>query len=209
MPDRDRPEYLLAPRPLRGPVVLHEYSAAWPIRYAREESRIRSALGERAVLVAHVGSTSVPGLAAKPIIDICLAVADSADEPAYLPDLVAAGYTLYLRDPNWYQHRLLKSAEADVNLHVFSTGCAEIDRCLRLRDRLRADATDRLRYEQAKRRLADRHWEFVQDYADAKSEIIEAILGGWPLKPPNRESAFSHDLIGPLVRPQPPPGRVP
>ena len=183
MPDPEQPEYLIARRPLRGPVVLHEYSAGWPIRYAQEEARIRSALGERAALVAHVGSTSVPGLAAKPIIDICLAVADPADEPAYLPDLVAAGYALYLREPHWYQHRLLKPAQADVNLHVFGTDCAEIDRCLRFRDRLRADPADRRRYEQAKRRLAERHWEFVQDYADAKSEIIEAILSGLPTDP--------------------------
>jgi GrpB-like predicted nucleotidyltransferase (UPF0157 family) len=162
--------------PTKGPIVLVEYDPAWPELFRREELRIRAALGPAALLVEHVGSTSVPGLAAKPLIDLVLAVRDSADEPAYVPALAAAGYVLRIREDAWHQHRLFKGPEVDLNLHVFSRGCPEIDRMLAFRDRLRRHAADRERYEAAKRTLAARPWEFVQQYADAKTEVIEAIL---------------------------------
>jgi GrpB protein len=95
-------------------------------------------LGERVVRLEHVGSTSAPGLAAKPIIDIPLVVPDSADEPAYVPDLEAAGYRLVIREPEWFQHRCFKGPDSNVNLHVYSPGCPEIKRYLLFRGRLRA-----------------------------------------------------------------------
>ena len=119
----------------------------------------------------------MPGLAAKPIIDIELAVADSADEPAYVPDLEAGGYVLRGREPDWFEHRLFKGPDPAVNLHVFSAGSPEIDRTLAFRDRLRTDEDDRRLYEATKRELAARDWVYVQDYADAKDEIVAAILG--------------------------------
>ena len=119
----------------------------------------------------------MPGLAAKPIIDIELAVADSADEPAYVPDLEAGGYVLRGREPDWFEHRLFKGTDPAVNLHVFSVGSPEIDRTLAFRDRLRTDEDDRRLYEATKRELAARDWVYVQDYADAKDEIVAAILG--------------------------------
>jgi hypothetical protein len=100
------------------------------VLFARKAARIRAALGGRAVQVEHVGSTSVPGLAAKPIVDILLAVPDSADEQAYVPALEAAGYVLRAREPDWFEHRLFKGPDADINLHVFTAGAAEIDRML-------------------------------------------------------------------------------
>jgi GrpB-like predicted nucleotidyltransferase (UPF0157 family) len=163
-------------RPHDAPILLVPYDAAWPQQFAREARRIQSALGARALQVEHVGSTSVPGLVAKPIIDILLVVASSADEPSYLPSLESAGYVLRIREPDWHQHRLLKGPEGNVNLHVFSSGSGEIVRMLTLRDRLRTSDADRQLYAQAKVRLAGRTWRFVQDYADAKSEVIEAIL---------------------------------
>ena len=149
---------------------------AWPQQFAREAERLRRALGPRALLVEHVGSTSIPGLAAKPVVDILLVVADAAVEAAYLPALEAAGYVLRIREPDWYEHRLLKGPDTDLNLHVFSAGAAEIERMLAFRDWLRAHAGPRERYEAAKRALASRPWACVQDYADAKTEIVEAIL---------------------------------
>ena len=166
------------PTRVDGPIHLAEYDAWWPLRYQGEAARIRATLGQRALLVEHVGSTSVPGLAAKPIIDIVLAVADSADEAAYVPSMEAAGYVLRIREPDWFEHRLFKDPHATVNLHVFSVGCVEIDRMLEFRDRLRGDEAERRRYEAAKRELAARDWTYVQHYADAKSEVIEAILAG-------------------------------
>ena len=129
--------------PLAQPIQLAEYDSEWPRLFAREAARLQAILGERVRLLEHIGSTSVPGLAAKPIIDIVLVVANSADEPAYIPDLEAAGYVLRVREPNWYQHRLFKGPDTDINLHVFSSGCPEIERVLVFRNWLRRNAADR------------------------------------------------------------------
>jgi GrpB-like predicted nucleotidyltransferase (UPF0157 family) len=144
------------PRPLSGRIELHDYDACWPDRYAEHAARVRAALGERAVRIEHVGSTSVPWLVAKPIIDIVLEVPDSADEAAYVGDLEASGYVLRIREPDWFEHRLFNTAGQDVNLHVFSAGCSETERMVRFRDWLRSNAADRELYVRAKRELAAR-----------------------------------------------------
>jgi GrpB-like predicted nucleotidyltransferase (UPF0157 family) len=132
-------------------------------------------LGVRALRIEHTGSTSVPGLVAKPIIDIVLVVADSADEDSYVPALEAAGYLLRIREPSWYEHRMFKGPDTEINLHVFSSGCPEIDRILTFRDWLRSNDTDRDLYARTKLALAQKEWKQVQDYADAKTAVIEEI----------------------------------
>jgi GrpB-like predicted nucleotidyltransferase (UPF0157 family) len=174
--DELRRRWVAGPRRHDAAVTLVDYDPAWPERFAREAERIRAALGDRAVLLEHVGSTSVPGLAAKPIIDIVLAVADSAAESDYVPRLVRIGYVLEIREPDWHEHRMLSPTGGGVNLHVFSAGAPEIARLLRFRDRLRASREDRERYLATKRALAGRTWAWVQDYADAKSAVVEEIL---------------------------------
>jgi GrpB-like predicted nucleotidyltransferase (UPF0157 family) len=126
--------------------------------------------------VEHVGSTSVPGLVAKPIIDILLVVANSADETSYVPSLEAAGYVLRVREPDWHEHRLFKGPDTNINLHVFTQGAEEIRKTLLLRDWLRTNKEDRELYARSKRELAVKRWKYVQNYADAKTEVIEAIL---------------------------------
>jgi len=158
------------------PIVIAEYDPTWPRRYEREEARIRAILGDRVLRVDHVGSTSVPGLPAKPIIDILLVVADTADEPSYLPDLAAVGYVLRVREPDWYEHRLFKGPDTDVNLHVHPPTSPEIRRQLIFRDWLRTNESDRELYLNTKRELAKRQWKYVQHYADAKGEVIEEII---------------------------------
>jgi GrpB-like predicted nucleotidyltransferase (UPF0157 family) len=165
-----------ARRRVEGPIVLADYDPGWPVLYEREAARVRAVLGDRVRLLEHVGSTSVPGLPAKAIVDILLAVADSADEPAYVPSMEAGGYVLRIREPDWHEHRLFKGPDTDINLHVFSDGSSEIDRMLAFRDRLRTHADERRRYEDTKRELAARHWVYVQDYADAKGEVVERII---------------------------------
>ena len=137
-----------------GPIVLVEYDPKWALRFEREAHRIRAALGTRAMLLEHAGSTSVPGLAAKPIIDIVLAVPDSSNEDDYVPALEAEGYRLRIREPDWYEHRMLRKTDPSVNLHVFSADCPEIDRMLAFRDHLRTNEADRQLYERTKRELA-------------------------------------------------------
>jgi GrpB-like predicted nucleotidyltransferase (UPF0157 family) len=162
--------------PQNAPIALADYDPDWPALFAREAAHIRSALGGRAVQVEHAGSTSVPGLAAKPIIDIVLAVPDSSDEQAYVPALEAAGYVLRAQEPGWFEHRMFKGPDTDINLHVFAVGAAEIDRMLLFRDWLRAHDADRDAYLEVKRDLAKRTWRHVQHYADAKTAIVEQII---------------------------------
>lgn len=176
-----REEYMRTVRigglaPLAGPIVLAEYDVEWPRLFEREEQRIRGALGARVLMLEHVGSTSVPGLAAKPRIDMLLIVEHSVDEASYVPALETAGYVLQIREKDWYEHRLLNGPDTAVNLHVFSQGCAEIQRMLLFRDWLRSHEADRLLYERAKRELVSRKWKYTQNYADAKTEVVEAIL---------------------------------
>lgn len=163
-------------RPVGGRIQLAEYDPAWPALFAREAERIRSVLGALVVRLEHTGSTSVPGLAAKPIIDLTLEVPDSSDEAAYVPPMEAAGYVLRIREPDWHEHRLFKGPDTNINLHVFSAGSTETERMVRFRDWLRANESDRLLYERTKRELAARDWEFVQNYADAKTDVVDEIM---------------------------------
>jgi GrpB-like predicted nucleotidyltransferase (UPF0157 family) len=161
---------------LDGPILLAPYDPQWPLLYEREEARIRGTLRERATVLEHAGSTSVPGLSAKPKIDIVLGVADTTDEDDYVRPLESAGYVLRIREPDWHQHRLLKGPDTEINLHVFTVGCVEIDRMLRFRDHVRTNADDRALYQQAKVDLARRQWKYTQHYADAKSSVVEDII---------------------------------
>jgi GrpB-like predicted nucleotidyltransferase (UPF0157 family) len=164
-------------KPLTEPIPFVEYDPEWPALFAREEERIRGTLGDRVITLEHTGSTSVPGLAAKPIIDMTMIVADVLDEPAYAPDLEAAGYRVVIREhePEWYDHRVFKGPDTNVNLHVFSAGSVELERMVGFRDWLRTHDDDRALYEATKRDLVLREWTYVQNYADAKGEVVEAI----------------------------------
>lgn len=157
-------------------IVLVEHDAQWAARFARHAAAIRGALGSAALRIEHIGSTSVPGLAAKPIVDMLLVVGDSADEEAYRPGLEAAGYVLRVREPAFYEHRMFRTPGKDVHVHVYSPDSPEIERYLLFRDRLRSDAADRGLYEATKRRLAARSWPHMDAYAEAKSAVVEAII---------------------------------
>lgn len=162
--------------PHNAPIILLEYDPRWSKLFYQEANRIRSILGNKALQVEHVGSTSVPGLCAKPIIDILLVITDSADEKTYVSDLEEAGYRLRIREPDWFEHRMFKGPSIDINLHVFSKGVSEVDRMLRFRDWLRTNDTDRNNYANVKRNLAQHEWRHVQHYADAKNSIVQEIM---------------------------------
>ncbi|MFL5971262.1 MAG: GrpB family protein [Gaiellaceae bacterium] len=184
--ERDLAEVTIGgPRPLPGSVEIHDYDPGWLRLYEREEERIRAVLGDRVIRIEHVGSTSVPGLPAKPLIDVALEVPDSADESAYVPALEATGYSLRIREPDWFEHRLLKGSDTDVNVHVFSAGCEEVDRMLLFRDWLRGNAADRELYAVKKRELAGREWKYMQQYADAKTSVVDEIMARATGEEPN------------------------
>jgi len=163
-------------KPLDQPILIVDHDPNWPVLFEREAQRIRTVLGDRVLSIDHVGSTSVPGLAAKPIIDILLVLDNTANESTYVPSLEAAGYVLRIREPEWFEHRVFKGPDTNVNLHCFSKGCSEIDRMITFRDLLRTNEADRLLYERTKRELAAQTWKYVQSYADAKTAVVQEIL---------------------------------
>jgi GrpB-like predicted nucleotidyltransferase (UPF0157 family) len=184
----DEPHFLI-PRERTRRVFLVEPDPAWAALGAAEAERVRDALDGLVAEVHHVGSTSVPGLAAKPLIDLLVTVPDAADEDSYAPALQGAGYSFHVREPGWHEHRLFKRGTphfADdrithdgvpkVNLHVFPRGADEPARMLLFRDWLRTHPADRDLYERTKRGLAGREWSVVQEYADAKTTVVREIL---------------------------------
>ena len=157
-------------------IKIVDYDEDWPNRFQKHAMIFADALGPSALRIEHIGSRSVPGLGAKPIIDVLVVVTDSANESAYLPQLEAAGYALRVREPDWHEHRMFRTSEEDVHVHVYSPGCEEIRRCLTFRDRLRRNVEDRNRYERTKRELAAKDWPDMNAYANAKTEVIEGII---------------------------------
>ena len=171
-PDVPDVELVGGPEPLV--VGLHPYDERWPAAYEEHRRRIEAALGGRAVGIEHIGSTAVPGLAAKPIIDVAVTVEDITAEEDYLDPLLAAGYVLRTREPG---HRLVRTPTRDAHVHVYEQGAPQVEAYLLLRDHLRADEADRALYERTKRELMSRPWSDMNAYADAKSEVIAAIKG--------------------------------
>ena len=153
-------------------LVIAESDPTWPETFAQHERRVRAALGAAALEVEHVGSTSVPGLAAKPIIDILVIVEDITAEEEYLPPLLGAGYQLRVREPG---HRMVRTAALDVHIHILESGNPERDEYLLLRDHLRRSSDDRALYERTKRELVRSDWADMNDYAEAKTPVITQI----------------------------------
>ncbi|CAN5605961.1 GrpB family protein [soil metagenome] len=153
-------------------LVLADYDPEWTQAYVEHERRIRTALGSAAVQIEHIGSTSVNGLAAKPIIDVLVTVQDITAEEDYLGQLLDAGYQLRAREPG---HRLVRPPARDVHVHILEAGDQAADDYLLLRNHLRADLGDRELYESTKRALIDQDWADMDAYADAKTEVITAI----------------------------------
>ena len=154
-------------------IVVADYDDAWPGRFEVLAEKVRRALGPRARCLEHIGSTSVPGLAAKPIIDMLLIVDDVRDEAEFVAPLEVAGFELRVREPD---HRMFRTPQRDMHLHVYASGRAEARDYLDLRDWLRVSSDDRTLYATAKRRLAQKRWNDMNDYADAKTDVVHEIL---------------------------------
>ncbi|QNE36559.1 GrpB family protein [Leifsonia shinshuensis] len=173
-PNPDEDPWVDGPPPPE-PVVIVEYDPGWPERAAALAADIRAALGDRVLGLEHVGSTSVPGLAAKDVIDLDLTLADSRDEAAYLPALESIGYRLTIREPSWHEHRCLtRMSGPRANLHVWSPDSPELVRHRIFRDWLRTHPDDRERYVDAKR-AAIPGADAVQEYNLRKQAVIREI----------------------------------
>jgi GrpB-like predicted nucleotidyltransferase (UPF0157 family) len=171
--DARRDEVLIGGREQR-PIVISDYDDEWPKRFEKLAHQVKNALGKEALSIEHIGSTAVPGLAAKPIIDMLLIVRDVANEGAFVTPLESEGFILRVREP---RHRMLRTTEKDVHLHVFEPESEEIDNYLDLRDWLRINRADRDLYAATKKKLAQQRWADMNYYADAKSSVVQQILG--------------------------------
>jgi len=162
--------------PEKRDIVIVDYDPAWPARFGQHARTITAVLGPRVVRIEHIGSTAVPGMAAKPIIDVLLVVDQPEREDSYVPALERAGYVLRVREPSFDQHRMLRSPQRDMHLHVFPPTSGQVGRYLGLRDLLRSDPDARRRYADTKRRLARQDWPTMNHYADAKTSIVEDLI---------------------------------
>jgi GrpB-like predicted nucleotidyltransferase (UPF0157 family) len=157
-------------------VVLAEPDPAWAVRFEGWRTRLTEAIGPAVVRIEHIGSTAVPGLAAKPIVDVLLAVRDATDEPSYVPGCEAAGLELFTRDD---EHRFFVNAPPepiDVHVHACDAGGTFERDHLLFRDYLLAEAGERRAYEALKRDAAA-HWhEDRMAYTYAKNGWILDLL---------------------------------
>lgn len=157
-------------------IVIEEYNNIWPELFEIQKKKICRVLGDAVLRIEHIGSTAVPGLSAKPIIDILIVLEKPQNEETYLPVLTQLGYELRVREPDFDEHRMMRTPERDVHIHFYPYYSKEIDRYLIFRDQLRSNSTDRKLYEQTKRKLSEQEWDDTNDYAEAKSKIVEAII---------------------------------
>lgn len=166
-------------RRIKNEIEIVEPNPLWPQSYELLKERIVSALGPTLVEISHIGSTSVPGLPAKDLIDIDLTVKDALDEDSYVPQLQAAGFDFLFREPKWHQHRFFCAYEPVANLHVYGPECPEAVRHKIFRDWLRKTPEDRELYAKVKREAAEaarRENETVNEYSKRKNEVVAAIL---------------------------------
>ena len=171
--DAELDAVLIGGREIRS-IVIVDYDNEWPVRFEELALRVKNALGNGALSIEHIGSTAVPGLAAKPIVDMLLVVHDVTDEGAYVTLLEQEGFVLRVREP---RHRMLRTIEKDNHIHVFEPESQEIRDYLDLRDWLRINEADRDLYASAKKKLAQQRWSDMNYYADAKSSVVQQILG--------------------------------
>ncbi|MFF1946875.1 GrpB family protein [Rhodococcus qingshengii] len=152
-----------------------EPNVEWPRRYAQLAEKIRACLGERAIDIHHVGSTAVHGLPSKDVIDIDLIVPDPGAESNYIPALQTLGFVHTVREPSWYQHRMLRLEEPRVNLHVFGQQADEAVRHLLFRDWLRHHPEDSDRYASAKKQAVTSDPQSVTEYNERKHDVVRSI----------------------------------
>lgn len=165
---------------LDDPVVIEEHDPRWAETFAVESARIRAALGERCVAVHHIGSTSVPGMAAKPIIDMIVAVNVPVGSRGVNAAMRSLGYANHGEFGIPGRVFFRRDEEPRMHVHVFPDGHPSIARDLGFRDRLRADPALAHEYAAMKRRLAAAHRDDRPAYSRGKEDFIVASAGPRP-----------------------------
>lgn len=160
-----------------GKIIVRPYSPEWPQLFAEEQQRLQAVLGERALAIEHIGSTAVPGLAAKPVLDIGVAVADFDTAFETVPLIEGLGYTYRGENGVPRRHFFVKGLPRTHHLHMFEPDHPDWQRVIAFRETLRQDPKLALEYAQLKRRLAQQYAEDSDAYTEAKSAFILAAVG--------------------------------
>ena len=166
------------------PISLTEASAAWPEQFVSLKARLASALGS-GVRIEHVGSTSIPGIAAKPIIDIQVSVPDLADESRFVPAIESVGIPLRMREPDLGHVYFRDKQPRTVHIHVCQAGSKWERVHLLFRDYLRTHPEAARAYEDMKRAAAVAYGDDRIAYTEAKGPFIESVLAaaeGWAVQ---------------------------
>jgi len=164
---------------LARPVTIVDYDPMWPTLYEKEKMKISEALGNKALAIEHIGSTSVPGLGAKPIIDIMVCVQSNLDADICVPLLKGIGYTdvtVQVGNPDWYYCLGKESCGVGYHLHLMKNMSVFSKRHLLFRDRLRANPDIARKYFELKKELAAKYRSDRTAYTESKSAFIESIL---------------------------------
>jgi GrpB-like predicted nucleotidyltransferase (UPF0157 family) len=173
----------IAFRTVKPSITIVEPSLEWPQRFEEVKERIQKALGALILDIAHAGSTSVPGLPAKDIIDVDLTLRDPTDEASYVKPLEEAGFRFLLREPQWHQHRFFVEnwpKAYHVNLHVWGPDSPEAARHRIFRDWLLKTPADVELYAKVKREAAEQTavaGDSMLEYTQRKDKTIQEILG--------------------------------
>lgn len=171
------PGFQLHGSPRGDPIEVVPYDPEWPARFRRWRERLAVALGAAAVRIDHIGSTAVPGLAAKPVVDVQVSVADVEDEAAFRPAIESAGVALRSREPGHRYFRPGPGSPREVQVHVWQAG-GEFERAhLLFRDYLRSHPAVRDAYASLKRGLAEEYRHDRVGYNEAKTGFILDALG--------------------------------
>jgi GrpB-like predicted nucleotidyltransferase (UPF0157 family) len=177
------------------PVVLAPPDPAWAEQFREISDQLREACGDKFVAVHHIGSTSVPGLAAKPLIDMLPVLRRHDDGPPLAAPMEALGFVYFGAYGIEGRHFFRRKGDLDVNVHMFETGHIEIERHVVFRDALRSDSKLLAAYQALKQELAARFPHDVDSYAKSKSDFIEGVLRdlGAPERPRSPEDGGGPD----------------
>jgi GrpB-like predicted nucleotidyltransferase (UPF0157 family)/chloramphenicol 3-O-phosphotransferase len=166
-------------RDIHEAVELVLYDPAWPDRYEAERAQIAAALGDLSLEVHHVGSTAVPGLDAKPVIDTMVVVRRLEDAIECIAPLQELGYAFIDYPQNVDRRFFRKGKPRTHHLHIVATGCRSLLDHLAFRDALRADAGLRRQYQELKHALRAEHARDRASYSESKGEFVARVLAQW------------------------------
>ncbi len=167
---------------IRPPIAIVDYDPNWPKMFTKEKAAIHSAIGDKAMAIEHVGSTSVTGLGSKPIIDIMIGTRNLADADACIEPLHNLGYEYVpefedeFPERRYFRKRSMETGKITYHIHMVETSSEFWRKQIVFRDYLRSHPQTARDYLELKKRLAKEYGSDVNGYADAKTSFVEHVL---------------------------------